>query len=258
MRRYLVVAHQTLGTPELLDAMRDRLAEGPCTFHLVVPELHQGSGARRSEGQVKREAAKHMEDARLRFLAEGIPVTGEVGDASPVDAVTSVLREQGGDFVRGRDRVDAPPHRVEVAQAGCAQPHPAQHRPTGHPRRGHSRRRIGTDRHLVLRQEHTVAVSPDLGVAARAVLASFISSNSKPISSPENHRSRRPGRSRRPRRGFGRRHCRCQSHAAPPARRLPLGPEVDQRRRVAGTEELERVDHRQVPYAAARLGGPTS
>lgn len=97
MRRYLVVAHQTLGTPELLDALRDRLAEGPCTFHLVVPELHYGSGATWAEGQVKRAAAKHLEEARLRFTAEGIPVTGEVGDASPVDAVTNVLREQGSD-----------------------------------------------------------------------------------------------------------------------------------------------------------------
>ena len=97
MRRYLVVAHQTLGTAELLEAMRDRLAEGPCTFHLVVPELHQGTGATWAEGQVKREAAKHLEEARLRFTAEGLPVTGEVGDANPVDAVASVLREQGSD-----------------------------------------------------------------------------------------------------------------------------------------------------------------
>jgi hypothetical protein len=97
VRRYLVVAHQTLGTVELLEAMRDRLAEGPCTFHLVVPELHQGSGATWAEGQVKREAAKHLEEARLRFIADGIPVTGEVGDANPVDAVASVLREQGSD-----------------------------------------------------------------------------------------------------------------------------------------------------------------
>ena len=97
MRRYLVVAHQTLGTAELLEALRDRLAEGPCTFHLVVPELHQGTGATWSEGQVKRDAEKHLEEARLRFTAEGIPVTGEVGDANPVDAVASVLREQGSD-----------------------------------------------------------------------------------------------------------------------------------------------------------------
>ena len=97
MRRYLVVAHQTLGTAELLEAMRDRLAEGPCTFHLVVPELHHGSGATWAEGQVKREAAKQLEEARLRFIAVGIPVTGEVGDANPVDAVASVLREQGSE-----------------------------------------------------------------------------------------------------------------------------------------------------------------
>lgn len=97
MRRYLVVAHQTLGSPELLDAMRDRLAEGPCTFHLVVPELHGGSGATWTEGQVRREATEHLEEARLRFTSEGLPVTGQVGDASPVEAVTEVLREHGSD-----------------------------------------------------------------------------------------------------------------------------------------------------------------
>jgi len=97
VRRYLVVAHQTLGTAELLETLRDRLAEGPCTFHLVVPELHQGPGVTWTEGHVRREAAKHLEEARLRFTIEGIPVTGEVGDANPVDAVASVLREQGSD-----------------------------------------------------------------------------------------------------------------------------------------------------------------
>jgi hypothetical protein len=95
MRRYLVVAHQTLGSTELLEAMRDRLAEGPCTFHLVVPEYHGGSGLTWTEGKVRAEAERQLEEARLRFTAEGIPVTGEVGDASPVEAVQSVLSREG-------------------------------------------------------------------------------------------------------------------------------------------------------------------
>ena len=55
MRRYLVVAHQTLGSPELLEAMRDRLAEGSCTFHLLVPEYHGGPGLTWTEGTVRAE-----------------------------------------------------------------------------------------------------------------------------------------------------------------------------------------------------------
>jgi hypothetical protein len=95
MRRYLVVAHQTLGSPELLEAMRQQLDQGPCAFHLVVPEYHGGSGLTWTEGQVRAEAARHLEEARLRFTVEGLAVTGEVGDASPVEAVATVLRRDG-------------------------------------------------------------------------------------------------------------------------------------------------------------------
>jgi hypothetical protein len=102
MRRYLVVAHQTLGSPELLDALRARLAEGACQFHLVVPELHRGGeGLTWTEGKVRAEAKRRLEEARLAFLAEGLAVTGEVGDANPVDAVAEVLRRDGGDAYDG-------------------------------------------------------------------------------------------------------------------------------------------------------------
>jgi hypothetical protein len=97
MRRYLVVAHQTLGSPELRDAMRSRLDEGPCSFHVVVPQLHGGSGLGWTEGETRATAAQHLEEARLRFLADGIPVTGEVGDANPVYAISDVLISEGRD-----------------------------------------------------------------------------------------------------------------------------------------------------------------
>jgi hypothetical protein len=94
VRRYLVVAHQTLGSPELLEALRQQLDQGPCAFHLVVPEYH-GSGLTWTEGQVRAEAARRLEEARLRFTAQGLAVTGEIGDASPVEAVANVLRRDG-------------------------------------------------------------------------------------------------------------------------------------------------------------------
>jgi len=42
VRRYLVVANQTLGGEELLTAIRDRMAGGDCHFHLLVPATPAG------------------------------------------------------------------------------------------------------------------------------------------------------------------------------------------------------------------------
>ncbi len=90
MRRYLVVAHQTLGSPQLLDALRDLMAEGACLFHLVVPQYH-GGGLTWTEGEVALVAGQRLEEARLRFTQEGLAVTGEVGVSSPVQAVVDVV-----------------------------------------------------------------------------------------------------------------------------------------------------------------------
>ena len=39
MRRYLIVANQTLGSGELRAAVRERLGDAPCRFHVVVPAI---------------------------------------------------------------------------------------------------------------------------------------------------------------------------------------------------------------------------
>ncbi|HEX6677759.1 MAG TPA: hypothetical protein VF486_22410 [Actinomycetes bacterium] len=54
MRRYLVVANQTLGGEELVGVIRERIAAGPSHFHLLVPatpadELDPGYLARAEE-----------------------------------------------------------------------------------------------------------------------------------------------------------------------------------------------------------------
>jgi hypothetical protein len=38
MRRYLVVANQTLQAAELRDELRKRMSAGPCSFYVVVPD----------------------------------------------------------------------------------------------------------------------------------------------------------------------------------------------------------------------------
>ena len=77
MRRYLVVAHQTLRSPELLDAMQQQLDQGPCVSHLVVPEYHGGSGLTWTEGQVRAEAARRLEEARVYFTEKGLAALRE-------------------------------------------------------------------------------------------------------------------------------------------------------------------------------------
>ena len=97
MRHYLVVAHQTLDSPELLDVLHERLARGPATFHLLVPEEHRG-GFLWDEGTVRVEAERDMEAARIRLLGMGFPVLAEVGHSNPVHAVEHVLRRQPEDY----------------------------------------------------------------------------------------------------------------------------------------------------------------
>ena len=94
MRRYLVIAHRTLGSKELLDALRDRLAVGPARFYLVVPERHANSLVW-TDLRARAEARRHLQEARVRFFAEGLRVDGEVGDTNPVHAATAVLRREG-------------------------------------------------------------------------------------------------------------------------------------------------------------------
>lgn len=94
MRRYLVVAHKTLGGEHLLEELHRRREEDPyCTFHLLVPE-HHPSFKGWSEHDV-RMAAQHTLDEMLdRLAAMRIGATGEVGDVNPVYAVGVVLRRE--------------------------------------------------------------------------------------------------------------------------------------------------------------------
>jgi hypothetical protein len=131
VRRYLVVANQTLGGEELLSAIQARMAAGPSHFHLLVPatpagQLDAGSLAGRAdapaadvsapEGLDRRTARDLLEDeldeashaesgedlgrrlARQRLSQVinrlrdlGASVGGEVGVADPLDAVGVVL-----------------------------------------------------------------------------------------------------------------------------------------------------------------------
>src|SRR3954453_9549039 len=79
--RLLVVANQTLDSPELLGYLRGRAASGPVNVTFVVP-------ARLGEEVV---AKARLEAVIEQLESAGIEATGSVGDAEPCGAALDVF-----------------------------------------------------------------------------------------------------------------------------------------------------------------------
>jgi GABA permease len=92
MRRYLVVANQTLGGEPLLEEIRACLAVGTASFHVVVPATQPHEQIFWTEGAALTIARERLVRAVSALEAEGIPASGEVGDANPVLAVDDAIR----------------------------------------------------------------------------------------------------------------------------------------------------------------------
>jgi hypothetical protein len=89
----LVVAHQTAATPALLDAVRERAARGPATFHLVVPRRHHGlHKVVDPQDTPDDEASDVLADALPKLSkAAATEVTGSVGDSEPLMAIQDAI-----------------------------------------------------------------------------------------------------------------------------------------------------------------------
>jgi hypothetical protein len=99
--RVLVVAHKTAATPPLLEAVRERAAQGDVTFTLLVP--HSAAGLHRV---MDPEDADHGEaDAVLELAlpllreAAGGEVEGIVGDHEPLAAIQDAINLRGFDEI---------------------------------------------------------------------------------------------------------------------------------------------------------------
>lgn len=93
MARYLVVAHQTAGGPELRAALRDLMQRDPdAEFSLLVPATPVEHLAAWTRGESRAVARDAGERAREALAADGIEVRGiEVGDPNPVYAVADAF-----------------------------------------------------------------------------------------------------------------------------------------------------------------------
>ncbi len=99
MRRYLVVANQTLGSDELYDEVRACLASSPCTFHIVVPATPPTEHLMWTEGEARALARDRLERALSWFRELLATVDGEVGDPNPLLAIWDALRVREFDHI---------------------------------------------------------------------------------------------------------------------------------------------------------------
>ncbi len=79
-RSYLVVANVTATSGELIDALRSRAQEDPCSFTLVIPATPFGGGRAAAQEKLG-EALEQLHDS-------GLEAEGSVGNADPILAVT--------------------------------------------------------------------------------------------------------------------------------------------------------------------------
>src|SRR5690349_5479623 len=76
----LVVARETAGSDDLIDALRHRVERSPARFHLLMPATEIGLAGR--------DACKpRLEEALSRWREAGLEGTGETGDRDPLEAV---------------------------------------------------------------------------------------------------------------------------------------------------------------------------
>jgi hypothetical protein len=99
--RVLVVAHRTAATPALIDAVRERARQGPCTFTLLVPLAAHGLHKVIDPEDVDDSESQAVLDLAVPLLEEaaGGPIEANIGDPNPMNAIQDAINLQGYDEV---------------------------------------------------------------------------------------------------------------------------------------------------------------
>jgi len=112
MRRYLVVANQTLQAAEVREVLRERIIAGPCSFFVIVPDTKAAQYDSVAAGgtlpqpgmwwwatyyarpatdeEATAQARQRLSSMLAGFAALGVPVEGELGEADPLEAIEKV------------------------------------------------------------------------------------------------------------------------------------------------------------------------
>lgn len=88
-RKILIVANQTAPGPHLKEIVAERMAQGPCTFVLLVPATPPKGTWTFTEDEVGELARARMQEALAGLKDLGAEIEGRVEDGSPLDAVAA-------------------------------------------------------------------------------------------------------------------------------------------------------------------------
>src|SRR5215210_5604370 len=100
MPTVLVVANETIGSGNLLAAVRERAQADPATrFRLVVPRSRPRSGLVIYDDAVRDAAQVRVDLARSFMARDGLQVDGEVGDPDPFTAAMDAVGDGGIDEI---------------------------------------------------------------------------------------------------------------------------------------------------------------
>jgi GABA permease len=123
VKRYLVVANQTLGAEPLAIRLRELARQGSASFFLVVPATPPRDHLW-TEGEARATAKASLDTAMARFSGLEAELEGEVGDGNPMLAIGDAIRDHGpfeeiviSTFPKGISKwlkVDLP-HRAQAA-----------------------------------------------------------------------------------------------------------------------------------------------
>lgn len=98
MTKYLVVAHETAVSPELVDAVTAQLSRTPdAAFVLLVPATPVKHLLTWEEGETREIARRRAQEATAELARHGIHLAdSRVGDASPLAAIREELERSPG------------------------------------------------------------------------------------------------------------------------------------------------------------------
>ena len=110
MRRYLVVANQTLGGEQLTAKLAECAGAGPCRFYLVVPVTSTEASDRWFTGGLEGVlpgaykiarilAAGRLQHELARLREAGVEADGEVVEPAPLEAIRKIASREEVDEV---------------------------------------------------------------------------------------------------------------------------------------------------------------
>ena len=118
MRKYLVVANQTLLGAGLRDEISKRIGAGPSSFYVLVPNTRAAHyltvpaaggilpmpsvvdyDAPVSDEEASAQAQRRLDQTVADFADLGVPVEGGLGDPNPVEAISALLEERRFDEI---------------------------------------------------------------------------------------------------------------------------------------------------------------